>query len=64
MHIHRAASEALTELGSSSKVNAEWDFLSMLRDQGRFSAEAFLKANGQDLGQRSSFDLDVLLKGV
>jgi NTE family protein len=36
----------------------------MLRDQGRFSAEAFLDANGQDLGQRSSFDLDVLLKGV
>jgi NTE family protein len=64
MRIHRVASEALTELGSSSKVNAEWDFLSMLRDQGRFSAEAFLDANGQDLGQRSSFDLDVLLKGV
>src|SRR6185503_16982571 len=49
MRIHRVASEALTELGSSSKVNAEWDFLSMLRDQGRFSAEAFLDANGQDL---------------
>jgi NTE family protein len=64
MRIHRVASEALTELGSSSKVNAEWDFLSMLRDQGRFSAEAFLDANGQDLGQRSSFDLDILLKGV
>src|SRR6478609_3301508 len=64
MRIHRVASQALTELGSSSKVNAEWDFLSMLRDQGRFSAEAFLDANGQDLGQRSSFDLDVLLKGV
>ena len=36
----------------------------MLRDQGRSSAESFLAANGQDLGRRSSFDLDVLLEGV
>ena len=42
MRIHRVASQALTEFGSSSKVNAEWDFLSMLRDQGRFSASRSL----------------------
>ena len=64
MRIHRITSEALIELGSSSKLNAEWDFLCMLRDQGRSSAESFLVANGQDLGRRSSFDLDVLLEGV
>ena len=37
MRIHRITSEALTELGSSSKLNAERDFLCMLRDQGRSS---------------------------
>ncbi|MBS0561691.1 MAG: patatin-like phospholipase family protein, partial [Proteobacteria bacterium] len=35
MRIHRIASDMLTTLGSSSKLNAEWDFLRMLRDEGR-----------------------------
>jgi NTE family protein len=51
-------------LGYSSKLNAEWDFLCMLRDDGRAAAETFLAAHGADLGQRPSFDLDVLLEGV
>jgi NTE family protein len=36
----------------------------MLRDEGRRSAEAFLAAYGEDLGRRSSFDLDSLLDSV
>jgi hypothetical protein len=32
----------LTDLGYSSKLNAEWEFLTMLRDEGRRSAEEFL----------------------
>jgi NTE family protein len=64
MRIHRVASEAMVELGYSSKLNAEWDFLCMLRDEGRRSAEAFLAAHGKDLGRRSSLDLDLLLEGV
>jgi NTE family protein len=36
----------------------------MLRDEGRRSAESFLEAHGEDLGRRSSFDLDSLLEGV
>ncbi len=64
MRIHRIASDAMTALGYSSKLNAEWDFLCMLRDEGRRSAEAFLAAYGADLGQRSTFDLDKLLEGV
>ena len=64
MRIHRIASEAMVELGYSSKLNAEWDFLCMLRDEGRRSAEAFLAAHGQDLGRFSSLDLDALLEGV
>src|SRR6185295_9400949 len=50
MRIHRIASAAMTELGYSSKLNAEWDFLCMLRDEGRRSAEAFLTAHTADLG--------------
>lgn len=64
MRIHRIASAAMVELGYSSKLNAEWDFLIMLRDEGRRSATAFLARHGEDLGQRSSFDLDSLLRDV
>ncbi|HEX6012524.1 MAG TPA: patatin-like phospholipase family protein [Geminicoccaceae bacterium] len=64
MRIHRVRNDGMAELGYSSKLNAEWDFLSMLRDRGRESAEAFLAAHGEDLGRRSSVDLDVLLDGV
>ena len=64
MRIHRIASDLLAGLGSSSKVNAEWEFLTLLRDEGRRSADAFLAAHGADLGVRSSFDLEPLLKGL
>jgi NTE family protein len=64
MRIHRIASEAMTDLGYSSKLNAEWDFLCLLRDEGRRCAEDFLAAHEQDIGHRSSFDLDVLLEQV
>jgi NTE family protein len=36
----------------------------MLRDEGRAAAQAFLIKHGQDLGHRSTCDLDVLLRGV
>jgi NTE family protein len=64
MRIHRIASEAMVELGYSSKLNAEWEFLCMLRDEGRSAAEAFLAAHCNDLGRRSTFDLNKLLEGV
>jgi NTE family protein len=64
MRIHRVASDVVVGLGYSSKLNAEWDFLCMLRDAGRTAAAAFLVTHGQDLGRRSSFDLDALLEGV
>ena len=64
MRIHRIASDLMVNLGSSSKLNAEWDFLCMLRDAGRAAAKSFLAAHSGDLGQRSSYDLDVLLKSV
>lgn len=61
MRTHRIMSELLGELGYSSKLNAEWDFLSMLRDEGRRAATAFLDEHMDDIGQRSTADIDVLL---
>jgi len=64
MRIHRIASDAMTELGYSSKLNAEWSFLTMLRDEGRRAAEVFLTEQGDAIGVRCSLDLDALLEGV
>jgi NTE family protein len=64
MRIHRVASDMMTDLGYSSKLNAEWAFLIMLRDEGRRSAETFLTAHVADLGARSTLDLDALIGQV
>ncbi|MGA8991370.1 MAG: patatin-like phospholipase family protein, partial [Rhodoplanes sp.] len=64
MRIHRVTSEEMSLLGASSKLIAEWEFLCKLRDLGRSAAESFLAAHASDIGQRSSYDLDTLLKGV
>ncbi|WP_426439641.1 patatin-like phospholipase family protein [Bradyrhizobium genosp. P] len=61
MRTHSIRTDKLAELGASSKLNAEWEFVTMLKEEGRRSADAFLAAHGDDLGQRSSADLDVLL---
>lgn len=61
MRVHRVASAELDAFGSSSKLNAEWDFLCLLRDEGRRAADAFLAAHAGDLGRRSTLDLDALL---
>ena len=50
MRIHRVASEMLTELGASSKLNAEWEFFSLLHDEGRRSAQVFLETHALDSG--------------
>ena len=64
MRIHRIASEMLTELGASSKLNAEWEFFSLLHNEGRRTAQAFLDTHASDLGRRSTLDLDVLLERI
>jgi NTE family protein len=64
MRIHRVASEMLTELGASSKLNAEWEFFSLLHDEGRRSAQVFLENHATDLGRRSTLDLDILLEQI
>ncbi len=64
MRVHSIPNEIMTELNASSKLIAEWDFFCMLRGEGRRSAQIFLEHHAADLGERSSLDLDVLLKGV
>ena len=64
MRIHIVRNQIMTELGYSSKLNAEWPFLSMLRDEGRSAAETFLVENADSLGKRSSADLERLLEGM
>ena len=61
MRTHRIMTDMLAKIGASSKLNAEWDFVAMLRTEGRRAAGAFLDTNGKDLGNRSTADLDVLL---
>ncbi|MGF6920671.1 patatin-like phospholipase family protein [Paraburkholderia sp. 40] len=58
MLIHSIRSdETMSALGVSSKLNADWDFLCFLHDKGRAEADAWLSANYEALGQRSSIDI-------
>jgi NTE family protein len=61
MRTHRVMSDKLAEFGASSKLNAEWEFLAMLKEEGRKSADDFLTSHGEDIGRKSTTDLDVLL---
>jgi NTE family protein len=64
MRLHRVHSAKLVTLGSSSKLNAEWSFIAMLRDEGRRAADAFLAEHGAQLGVASTFNFEALLEGV
>jgi len=61
MRTHRIMTDMLLELGASSKLNAEWSFVAKLRDEGRRATSEFLDQHGDDVGKRSSADLDALL---
>jgi NTE family protein len=61
MKTHRIKSDMLASFGASSKLNAEWAFISTLREEGRRAAGEFIDQHGADLGERSTADLDVLL---
>jgi NTE family protein len=64
MRTHRIITDKLASFGASSKLNAEAAFLEMLKEEGRASADSFLKEHGHDVGVRSTADLDVLLAEV
>jgi NTE family protein len=61
VRLHRVTTPMMAELNASSKLNAEWAFLSMLRDEGRARMDAFLQAYGDDLGVRPTYDISTLL---
>jgi NTE family protein len=64
MRVHYVRNVLMVELGWSSELNAEWEFLDMLRDESRRAAHAFLVEHGDALGRRSSLDLDILLREI
>jgi NTE family protein len=61
MRVHIVRNSVMDKLGYSSKLNAEWDFLSMLKEEGRKAAEDFLAAHGNDLGTTCTVDIDRLI---
>ncbi|MFO0109628.1 MAG: patatin-like phospholipase family protein [Alphaproteobacteria bacterium] len=63
MRLHRITSDVLVGLGQSSKLNAEWEFLEMLFEEGRNATIAFGKQHLKDIGVRATFDIDSLFRG-
>src|SRR5262245_41177209 len=58
MLIHAIEAESfMKDLGVASKFNADWEFLTYLRDMGRTCAEQWLAANFCHLGARSTIDI-------
>jgi NTE family protein len=47
----------LDEYEAASRLTAEWDFFIRLRDAGRRTAKAWLKANYASIGERATLDL-------
>jgi NTE family protein len=64
MRMHLIRSDLLATLGASSKLNAEWEFLTMLRDEGRRAADEFVSKHRDEVGIRSTFDIDTFLEGI
>jgi len=63
LHLIESETELLP-LGASSKMNTEWEFLVLLRDIGRRAAERWIERHFDDIGVRTTMDLDQLLDGV
>jgi NTE family protein len=56
--VHSIEAESfMRDLGVSSKLNADWEFLTRLRDVGRERADQWLAANFDQLGVSSSVDI-------
>ncbi len=54
--------DTMTALDVSSKMNAEWAFLTYLRDKGRAAAERWLERHFGDVGVTSTFDVTWVLE--
>jgi NTE family protein len=57
--VHSVEAESfMRDLGVSSKLNADWEFLTRLRDVGRERADQWLAANFDQLGVSSTVDIE------
>ncbi|MFG1402576.1 patatin-like phospholipase family protein [Xanthobacter sediminis] len=61
MRVHIVRNPVMNTLGFSSKLNAEWEFLSWLKEEGRKAADVFLAEHGHDIGKASTVDFEQLL---
>jgi NTE family protein len=58
IRLHRvAADEALKDLSASSKFNADWSFLTALRDHGREAASQWLDTHYAAVGKTGTMDV-------
>ena len=58
MLIHSiAADDQMIKLSTASKLNADWNFLTLLRDTGRRTAETWITDNLDKLGHESTVDI-------
>jgi NTE family protein len=58
MLIHSiSADDIMLGLGVASKINADWEFLTELRDAGRDRASAWLAQNYAHIGKQSTIDI-------
>ena len=64
MRLHRIGGQGLEHFSASSKLNAEWAYLTHLRELGRAAAEEWLAANAEAIGVRSTFDPETLFQGT
>lgn len=63
LHIIECQDE-LNPLGASSKLNAEWAFLTHLRDIGKRTATEWLELNFDQIGTSSTVDLGAMFDGI
>jgi NTE family protein len=58
LHIHLIRNEEVfQELGFSSKLNSDWDFLTHLFNTGRETADAWIKKNYDNVGVKTTADI-------
>ncbi|MBD8877336.1 patatin-like phospholipase family protein [Roseibium polysiphoniae] len=57
VHVHRITADELKPLQASSKVNAEWAFLTELKSIGRNAAESWVDQNFDAVGSHSTVNL-------
>ncbi|QRM27631.1 hypothetical protein [Microvirga sp. VF16] len=64
MRIHRVSRDQRIGFGYSSKLNAEWEFLTMLRDKARQAAKDFLATDARTIWTRFPLAIDWLPESV